>query len=258
MLSPSPPALDAHGVGLAYEGRPVLAGVDLAVPAGSITAIVGPSGCGKTSFLHCCNRMWELIPGANAAGDIFLHGHAVTRLDPRLLRRRVGMLFQRANPFPASITANLDLALAEHGLGGDRASRAVRTEAALRAVGLWDEVKDRLKSDARRLSGGQQQRLCLARALALEPEVLLLDEPCSALDPLATDTIEHLLRGLRGRITLLIVTHHLAQARRLADRIALFWPRAGVGACIETAATEQFFTAPVLPETAAYVRGELG
>jgi phosphate transport system ATP-binding protein len=248
------PTLDAHGVGLAYDGRPVLAGVDLALPPGSITALVGPSGCGKTSFLQCCNRMWELVPGARGSGEIRLSGQCIRELDPRLLRRRVGMLFQRPNPFPGGIAANIELALIEHGLD----DRPRRVESALRAVGLWDEVKDRLRADARRLSGGQQQRLCLARALALEPELLLLDEPCSALDPLATETIEHLLRGLRGRITVLIVTHHLAQARRLADRVALFWPRGGVGTCIEHAATAPFFTAPLLPETAAYVRGERG
>ncbi|MCB9547817.1 MAG: phosphate ABC transporter ATP-binding protein [Myxococcales bacterium] len=251
--------LEAVGLGLAYRGRAAFAGVDLAMEPGTLTAVVGPSGCGKTSFLACLNRLDELVPGAAVQGRVLLDGADVRgpAVDVVGLRRRVGMIFQRPTPFPLSIRRNLDLPLREHGVR-DRAERAARAEAALRDVGLWAEVKDRLDRPALALSGGQQQRLCIARALALRPEVLLLDEPCSALDPLASGVVEDLVRDLGARFTRVVVTHNLAQARRIADQVAVFWVRDGVGRLVEVGPTAAIFEDPQDPDTAAYVRGIRG
>jgi len=253
------PLVRARGLNLCYGTTPAFEDVTLDVHLGCITALVGPSGCGKTSFLNCINRLTDLIPGARASGELRLAD--VDLLDPRLdviaLRRRVGMIFQNPNPFPLSIRRNLSLPLKEHGMRS-RARRADATERALRDVGLWEEVKDRLESPALALSGGQQQRLCIARALVLEPEVLLMDEPCSALDPLAGAVVEDLIVGLRGRVTVLIVTHNLAQARRIADWAALFWKQGEAGRLIEHGAVQQIFEAPMQELTAAYVRGRSG
>ncbi len=249
----------ARGLSLRYGRTPAFEDVTLDVHAGCITALVGPSGCGKTSFLGCINRITDLVPGARVSGS--LHLGDVDLLDPRLdviaLRRRVGMVFQRPNPFPLSIRRNLDLPLREHGMRRRR-RRDEAIEAALREVGLWEEVEDRLESPALSLSGGQQQRLCLARALVLEPEVLLMDEPCSALDPLSGAVVEELIAGLRGRVTVLIVTHNLAQARRLADWAVLFWKENGAGRLVEQGAVQHLFEAPKEALTAAYVRGRRG
>jgi phosphate transport system ATP-binding protein len=249
----------ARGLSLRYGRTAAFEDVTLDVHAGCITALVGPSGCGKTSFLNCINRLTDLIPGARVSGD--LHLGEVDILDPRLdviaLRRRVGMVFQRPNPFPLSIRRNLDLPLREHGMRSHR-RRDDAIERVLRDVGLWDEVRDRLESPALALSGGQQQRLCLARALVLDPEVLLMDEPCSALDPLAGAVVEDLIAGLRGRVTVLIVTHNLAQARRLADWAALFWKEEGAGRLVEQGAVQHLFESPKQELTAAYVRGRRG
>ncbi len=251
--------LRARGLSLRYGSTVAFEDVTLDVNAGCITALVGPSGCGKTSFLNCINRLTDLIPGASVDGELQLGD--IDLLDPRLdvmaLRRRVGMVFQKPNPFPLSIRRNLSLPLKEHGMRS-RSRRADATERALRDVGLWDEVKDRLESPALALSGGQQQRLCIARALVLEPEVLLMDEPCSALDPLASDVVEDLIVGLRGRVTVLIVTHNLAQARRIADWAALFWKQDDAGRLIEHGAVQQIFEAPTEDLTAAYVCGRSG
>jgi phosphate transport system ATP-binding protein len=253
------PLVRARGLTLRYGQVVAFEDVTLDVHAGCITALVGPSGCGKTSFLSCINRLTDLIPGARVSGELRLGD--VDLLDPRLdviaLRRRVGMVFQRPNPFPLSIRRNLDLPLKEHGVR-TRGRRAEAIERALRDVGLWEEVKDRFESPALALSGGQQQRLCIARALVLEPEVLLVDEPCSALDPLAGGVVEDLVAGLRGRVTILIVTHNLAQARRIADWAALFWKQDDAGRLIEHGAVQQIFEAPRLELTAAYVRGRRG
>jgi phosphate transport system ATP-binding protein len=253
------PLVRARGLTLRYGSTVAFAEVTLDVHAGCITALVGPSGCGKTSFLSCINRLTDLIPETRVSGELRLGD--VDLLDPRLdaiaLRRRVGMVFQRPNPFPLSIRRNLDLPLREHGMRS-RARRADATERALRDVGLWDEVKDRLGSPGLALSGGQQQRLCIARALVLEPEVLLMDEPCSALDPLAGGVVEDLIAGLRGRVTVLIVTHNLAQARRIADWAALFWKQDEAGRLIEHGAVQQIFETPAQELTAAYVRGRRG
>ena len=249
----------AQGLSLHYGRVAAFEDVTLDLHAGCITALVGPSGCGKTSFLSCLNRLTDLIPGAAVRGSLRLG--ETDLLDPRLdvlaLRRRVGMVFQKPNPFPLSIRRNLELPLREHGLRS-RARRAEASERALRDVGLWDDVKDRLDAPALALSGGQQQRLCIARALVLEPEVLLMDEPCSALDPLASEVVEQHIAGLRGRLTVLIVTHNLAQARRLADWAALFWHHDGAGRLVEHGAVQQLFEAPAQELTAAYVRGRRG
>ncbi|MEM7305127.1 MAG: phosphate ABC transporter ATP-binding protein [Planctomycetota bacterium] len=245
-------------VSVSYAGRPVVRDVDLSVPRGSIGAIVGPSGCGKSSLLAALNRMTDLIPTARVEGRIFVDDTDVlaSGTDPIALRRRVGMIFQKPNPFPLSIRRNVQLALAEHGTPRDRLDAI--TERVLRDVGLFDDVKDRLDAPAQHLSGGQQQRLCIARALALEPEVLLMDEPCSSLDPLAAGVVEDLIAGLRGRYTIAIVTHNLAQARRLADETTVFWLRDGAGAVIEQGPTERVFSEPRDETAAAYLRGARG
>ena len=239
--------------------KPAFHNVTLSINQVCITALVGPSGCGKTSFLTSLNRLTDLIPGCRLSGRIQLNGLDVldSHTDVIRLRRRVGMIFQKPNPFPLSIKKNLEFPLREHGLR-DREQIAITIETGLRDVGLWDEVKDRLNSPALALSGGQQQRLCMARALVLSPEVLMMDEPCSALDPLSSGVVEDLIVGLRGRYTVLIVTHNLAQARRIADYAALFWIQNGAGQLIEAGTAKQIFEAPREPLTTAYLSGMRG
>jgi phosphate transport system ATP-binding protein len=251
--------LETQDLTVHYGPRPALKGVHLTVVAGEITALVGPSGCGKSTFLQSLNRLTDLIPGCRVQGSIRLAGEEILhpQCDLLALRRRVGMIFQKPNPFPLSIRRNLDLPLKEHGVGG-REEREGRIETALRDVGLWEEVHDRLDASATGLSGGQQQRLCIARALVLEPRVILFDEPCSALDPLASGVVEDLIHSLKGRYTVVIVTHNLAQARRIADSTALFWAVGGAGRLVEEAATEAFFTAPAEALTREYVSGARG
>lgn len=252
----NPPEIEVRNLSVSYGGRVVLEDVTLAMPAGRITAIVGPSGCGKSSLLMCLNRLTDLTPGCRVTGAARVGGASIfdPAVDVVALRRRVGMIFQKPTPFPMSIRRNLELPLAEHGVPRDR--RGPRCEQALREVGLWDEVKDRLRQSALTLSGGQQQRLCLARALALRPEVLLLDEPCGALDPLSAAAVEELLTRLRGRHTLVVVTHNLGQARRLADQAAFFWNAGAAGRLVESGPAATVFAAPREPLTAAYLRGE--
>ncbi|HEX5386743.1 MAG TPA: phosphate ABC transporter ATP-binding protein [Gemmatimonadales bacterium] len=242
-----------------YRGRTAVDRVSLAIRAGRITTLVGPSGCGKTTLLRCLNRLIDLVPGATVSGAVQLGSLDVLapETDVVALRRRVGMIFQQPNPFPMSVRRNLELPLREHGVG-DRAEREARAEEALRAVGLWEEIKDRLGASARELSGGQQQRLCIARALVLRPEVLLMDEPCSALDPIASGVVEDLITSFRGRLTVVVVTHQLAQARRNGDDAALLWLRDGAGSLVEAAPTDRFFHAPESPVTASYVAGRRG
>jgi phosphate transport system ATP-binding protein len=253
------PFIEVEQLSLHYGQKPAFHDVTLAINQGCITALVGPSGCGKTSFLTSLNRLTDLIPGCRLSGRIRLDGLDVLapQTDVIRLRRRVGMIFQKPNPFPLSIRKNLEFPLREHGLR-DRKRLASTIETGLRDVGLWDEVKDRLDSPALALSGGQQQRLCMARALVLSPEVLLMDEPCSALDPLSSGIVEDLIAGLRGRYTVLIVTHNLAQARRIADYAALFWVQNGAGQLIEAGTAKHIFEAPREPLTAAYVSGMRG
>jgi len=242
-----------------YDRKIVVRDATLTVADGTISAIVGPSGCGKSSFMMALNRMTDLIPQASTTGKVIIDGQDIHQPGRSLieLRRTVGMIFQKPNPFPMSIRKNIQLALREHGVR-EREQLDKITTGVLKDVGLWDEVKDRLDSSALKLSGGQQQRLCFARALVLEPKVLLLDEPCSALDPLASAHVESLIKKLSGRYTILIVTHNLAQARRIADNLAVFWFKDGAGQIIEEGATELIFCNPQHPTTAAYIVGAKG
>ena len=253
------PFIEVEQLSLHYGQKPAFHDVTLSINKGCITALVGPSGCGKTSFLTSLNRLTDIIPGCRVAGRICFDGLDVLapQTDVIRLRRRVGMIFQKPNPFPLSILKNLEFPLREHGLK-DRERIATSIETVLRDVGLWDEVKDRLHSPALALSGGQQQRLCMARALVLSPDVLLMDEPCSALDPLSSGIVEDLIVGLRGHYTVLIVTHNLAQARRIADYAALFWVQDGAGQLIEAGTAKQIFEDPRDPLTEAYVSGMRG
>jgi phosphate transport system ATP-binding protein len=253
------PLIQTEQLSLHYGEKPVFADVTLPIHEGCITALVGPSGCGKTSFLSCLNRLTDLIPRCRVSGRIRMGLLDVldAKIDAITLRRRVGMIFQKPNPFPLSIWKNLALPLHEHGMKNREQVDQI-IEATLQDVGLWDEVKDRLNAPALALSGGQQQRLCIARALVLKPEVLLLDEPCSALDPISSGVVEDLIASLRGRYTQLIVTHNLAQARRIADYAALFWVQDGVGRLIEYGCVQQIFETPQEALTAAYVTGIRG
>jgi phosphate transport system ATP-binding protein len=253
------PRMRIANVSVRYGERTVLDQVSLDIHRGCITALIGPSGCGKTSFLSALNRLTDLVPGAHVSGSVLLDGEDVfdPKLDLMALRRRIGMIFQNPNPFPLSIRRNLELPLREHGVRG-RKVVAEKIEKALRAVGLWAEVGDRLDSPALALSGGQQQRLCIARALVLEPEVLLMDEPCSSLDPISSAVVEDLILELRGRYTVIIVTHNLAQARRIANYAAFFWMKERVGKLIEFDRCQRLFDAPAHELTAAYVSGARG
>ncbi len=256
-VEPHPPALRTEKLSLFYGQQAAFRHVSLAAAAGQITALIGPSGCGKTSFLSCLNRLHELTPHTKLAGKVWLGHQDIQTLNVLTLRRRVGMLFQKPNPFPLSILKNLTFPLREHGVRHRDQQQAI-VEESLQQVGLWAEVKDRLKSPALALSGGQQQRLCLARAIALNPEVLLMDEPCSALDPVSSETVEDLITQLRGQYTTLIVTHNLAQASRIADQVALFWLQEGVGQLIEAGPTPQMFQRPRHPLTQSYITGRRG
>jgi len=253
------PFVEVDRLSLHYGEKPAFQDVTLSINKGCITSLVGPSGCGKTSFLTCLNRLTDLIVGCRVSGRITVNTFDVLApsTDVIQLRRCIGMIFQKPNPFPLTIRKNLEFPLREHGLR-DREQRELIIETTLRDVGLWDEVKDRLDSPALALSGGQQQRLCIARALALSPEMLLMDEPCSALDPLSGGVVEDLIISLRGRYTILIVTHNLAQARRIADYAALFWVQNGAGRLIETGTAKQIFEESHDPLTAAYVSGMRG
>ncbi len=250
------PGILISGLSVTYGTQTALAGVELSCAPGKITALIGPSGCGKSSLLHSINRLTDLVPGCRVSGRIEVDGQDVRakEVDVIALRRRVGMIFQKPNPFPLSIARNLELPLIEHGLR-DAAERRTRVRRALQDVGLWSEVEGRLEDRATDLSGGQQQRLCLARALVLEPEIVLLDEPTSALDPLSGGLVEDLIAGLRERFTVVLVTHDLGQARRLADQIALFWSNGTSGELIEQGTCKQVFEDPQDPRAAAYVAG---
>jgi len=252
---------DSQQVSIFYGAKQALATVDLGIRRGQITALIGPSGCGKTTFLRSLNRMNDAIPGFRIEGQILYHGHDVygSNVDRVEVRRRIGMVFQKPNPFPKSIYDNIAWAPRNLGL---RRGLEERVEKALRGAALWDEVKDRLKDSALGLSGGQQQRLCIARAIAIEPDVLLLDEPASALDPIATGAIEDLMHSLKGRFTIVIVTHNMQQAARVADRTAFFSLETGgpkpVGTLIEVDETNKIFGQPRDPRTRDYVSGRFG
>lgn len=251
--------IKTDNLSLYYRNNAAFKDVNLSIKPGSITAIVGPSGCGKSSFLLSLNRLTDLIPDCRITGSIRIGELDI--FDPNTdiisLRLRLGMIFQKPNPFPLSTWKNIALPLMEHGVV-DRERLNFTVEKVLSDVGLWNEVKDRLNASALSLSGGQQQRLCIARTLALEPEVLLLDEPCSALDPLSSAVVEDLITALRHKYTILIATHNLSQARRVADYVAFFWLRNNSGQLIEHGPTDQIFRAPMQDLTAAYINGIRG
>ncbi|MDT8377121.1 MAG: phosphate ABC transporter ATP-binding protein [Mariprofundaceae bacterium] len=253
------PHLQVNDLSVSYGEHRVLEAVTLDIYKGCITALIGPSGCGKTSFLSAINRLTDLIPGAATEGSVQFEGENILgkSVDTLLLRRRIGMIFQKPNPFPLSIRRNLELPLREHGVR-ERKTLDAEIEGALRDAGLWDEVKDRLDGPALALSGGQQQRLCIARALVLKPEILLMDEPCSALDPISSGVVEDLIIRLRGRFTVVIVTHNLAQAKRVANYAAFFWMTERVGKLIEFDHCQRLFEAPNHNLTAAYISGAKG
>jgi phosphate transport system ATP-binding protein len=249
----------SEDLSITYGDHPALQSVNLEINKGCITALVGPSGCGKTSFLMSINRLTDLIPGCKVSGRLQMNELDVLAPSTNLLylRRQVGMIFQKPTVFPFSVKKNLELPIREHGKHARETWDSI-IETTLQQVGLWNEVKDRLDEPAQALSGGQQQRLCLARALALAPEVLLLDEPCSALDPISSGIVEDLIVSLRGRYTIVIVTHNLAQARRIADHVAIFWSVDGIGQLIEKGSAQNIFESPQHELTAAYISGARG
>ncbi len=261
-VAPAPAALFAAGVGekmratdlnFFYGKAQALYNISIRIPTNHVTAFIGPSGCGKSTFLRTLNRMCDTVKGTRVEGDVQLDGEDVFGLDVTSVRRRVGMVFQRSNPFPKSIFDNVAYGLRVNG-GLSRAEVAERVERSLVRSALWDEVKHKLHESAYGLSGGQQQRLCIARALAVDPEVLLLDEPCSALDPISTSKIEELLLTLADSCTIVIVTHNMQQAARVSDYTGFFL----MGKLVEFDKTEQIFQAPSRKETEDYVTGRFG
>jgi len=249
--------LAAESLDAWFGSAQALRDVSLTVPDGTVTAIIGPSGCGKSTLLRCLNRMHETVPGARTTGHVLLDGHDLYArdVDPVAVRQRIGMVFQRPTPFPTmSIRGNVAAGLHVRRPRPSRFECEAIVEQALRRAGLWDEVRNRLRASATELSGGQQQRLCIARALATSPEILLLDEPTASLDPLSTQVVEELVRDLRGDVTILIVTHNMQQAARVSDRAAFML----AGELIELAPTERLFTSPSDPRTEAYITGRFG
>lgn len=246
----------ARQFSLWYRERQALREVSLEIYARQVTAIIGPSGCGKSTFLRSLNRMNDVIPGVRTSGELLLDGIDVNSpdVDVVALRRRVGMVFQQPNPFPKSIFENVAYGLRVNGLAGSAAARAERVEEALRQAALWEEVKDRLDKSALTLSGGEQQRLCIARALAVRPEMLLMDEPASALDPVSTAKIEELIFELKRNYTIVIVTHNMQQAARVSDFTAFLLN----GVLVEFSPTARLFTTPADPRTEAYITGRFG
>ena len=249
-------AVEAQDFSFWYGPTQALSGISLQVPARQVTALIGPSGCGKSTFLRSINRMNDLIPGVRHEGDIHLAGRSVYRSEQDVvrLRKRVGMVFQKSNPFPKSIYDNVAYGARVNGLAKRGADLDALVEQSLQRAALWDEVKDRLKKSALGLSGGQQQRLCIARALAVQPEVLLMDEPASALDPIATQRIEELIYELKEDYTIAIVTHNMQQAARVSDFTAFFY----IGELVEMGRTNELFTTPREERTEAYITGRFG
>jgi phosphate transport system ATP-binding protein len=253
---PTNAALAVRNLSVFFGANEVLKRVSLEIASNAVTAIIGPSGCGKSTFLRSLNRMHELNPEARMTGEIRLFGDDIyaNTVEPVIVRRRVGMVFQKSNPFPTmTISENVTVGLRLNGVR-DRRVLAERTEQSLRMAALWDEVKDRLNAPAISLSGGQQQRLCIARALAVQPEVLLMDEPASALDPLATSKIEDLILELKKKYTIVIVTHNMQQAARASDFTAFFY----LGELVEFGVTTKIFTSPSQKRTEDYVTGRFG
>jgi phosphate transport system ATP-binding protein len=252
----APTKITVRGLNFFYGHTQALSNISLDIPERVVMAFIGPSGCGKSTFLRTFNRMNDTIPGTRAAGQVMLDGEDIYAPDTDVvsLRRRVGMVFQKSNPFPKSIFDNVAYGLRINRLTANRDELGDRVEEALRDAALWNEVKDRLKTSALGLSGGQQQRLCIARALAIRPEVVLMDEPASALDPMATQKIEELIVELKKQYTIVIVTHNMQQAARVSDETAFFW----LGKLIEINKTEKVFTAPREKLTEDYITGRFG
>ncbi len=249
------PIMETRELSLFYGDKRALNRISMQVPRRQITAFIGPSGCGKSTLLRCFNRLNDLIPIARVEGDVLLEGQSIQGdgTDVNLLRKRVGMVFQKSNPFPKSIYENVAYGCRIQGIG-KRSELDEIVEQSLRGAALWDEVKDRLDDVATGLSGGQQQRLCIARAIATEPEILLFDEPCSALDPIATAKIEELMRDLKERYTQVIVTHNMQQASRVSDYTAFMY----LGDLIEYGVTDKLFIKPLRRETEDYITGRFG
>ena len=248
--------IEARGVDVFYGEAQALHGIDLDVNDNQVTALIGPSGCGKSTFLRCINRMNDVIDGCRVNGNIAIDGQDIysSDIDVVELRARVGMVFQKPNPFPKSIYDNVAYGPRIHGLSQSREQLDHIVESSLKRAGLWAEVSDRLSASGTSLSGGQQQRLCIARAIAVSPDVVLMDEPCSALDPIATAVIEELMEELRKDYTIVIVTHSMQQAARISQRTAYFH----LGNVVEHGATQQIFTNPKNQQTEAYISGKIG
>ncbi|MEE1674422.1 phosphate ABC transporter ATP-binding protein PstB [Agarivorans aestuarii] len=245
---------DVNQLDLHYGDTHALKGINLPIPEKKVTALIGPSGCGKSTLLRTLNRMNDLIENVTIKGDVKLEGKDIYQdRNVAALRMKVGMVFQKANPFPMSIYENVAYGLKAQGIRNKKILDET-VETALRSAALWDEVSDRLNSPAFGLSGGQQQRLCIARTIAIQPDVILMDEPTSALDPIATHKIEELMDELRKKFTIVIVTHSMAQAKRISDKTAFFW----MGELVEHGDTEQVFSAPVDERTRGYVNGDFG
>ncbi len=255
-VRPSRVKISVSGLDFFYGEKQALKGITTDIGANVVTAFIGPSGCGKSTFLRTLNRMNDIIPGARVQGKALIDGVDIygPGTDVVALRRRVGMVFQKSNPFPKSIFENVAYGLRVNGLAGSRSELQGRVEESLKAAAIWDEVKDRLKESALALSGGQQQRLCIARALAIQPEILLMDEPASALDPIATQRIEELIYQLKQTYTIVIVTHNMQQAARVSDYTAFFW----LGTLVEYGPTDRIFTNPREKLTEDYVTGRFG
>jgi phosphate transport system ATP-binding protein len=251
-----PCKIAARHLNFFYGSTQALQDVTIDVPSNLVTAFIGPSGCGKSTFLRTLNRMNDIIPGTRVEGSVRIDEQDIYRpgVDVVALRRRVGMVFQKSNPFPKSIFENVAYGPRLNGLAKSRGALQARVEESLRQAAIWDEVKDRLHDSALALSGGQQQRLCIARALAVKPEVLLMDEPASALDPIATQRIEELIYQLKATYTIVIVTHNMQQAARVSDRTAFFW----LGKIVEAGPTDAIFTKPTQKLTEDYVTGRCG
>jgi phosphate transport system ATP-binding protein len=247
------------GVTVSYAGKPAVRDVSFDIGKNEITALIGPSGCGKSTLIRCLNRMNDLIPSATVEGEVVYHGQDLygPEVDAVEVRKRIGMVFQKPNPFPKSIYDNIAFGPRVLGMKGDMDEIVER---ALRHAAVWDEAKDRLKSNAFGMSGGQQQRLCIARCLAVEPDVILMDEPCSALDPISTGKIEDLMMDLKEEYSIVIVTHNMQQAARVSDKTGFFTvtPEDRVGSLVEFDDTQTVFTTPTDPRTEAYVTGKVG
>ncbi len=255
-LHDAPVKIDVNALNFYYGPKRALDGISIQIRANLVTAFIGPSGCGKSTFLRTFNRMNDIIPLTRVEGKVLIDGESIydAGVDVVHLRRKVGMVFQKSNPFPKSTFENVAYGLRINGLVKSRAELADRVEESLRQAAIWDEVKDRLHDSALALSGGQQQRLCIARALAIRPEILLMDEPASALDPLATQRIEELIYELKKQYTIVIVTHNMQQAARVSDFTAFFW----LGRLVEVDRTDRIFTAPAEKLTEDYVTGRCG